>query len=88
MGLLGGLMTLLWSYASHDYRLISTATSRAFVSHTLWRSAAAPVVFIASIPIAFASPTAAEWSWLLLLVIRIVLRRRYRTIFGGEPRVQ
>jgi uncharacterized membrane protein len=88
MGLLGGLMTLLWAYASHDYRLISETTPRPFVSHTLWRSAAAPVVFIASIPIAFASPTAAEWFWLLLLLVRILLRRRYRTIFEGEPGVQ
>ena len=88
MGLLGGLVTLLWAYASRDYRLISPTTPPAFVSHTLWRGAAVPVVFLASIPIAFASPNAAEWFWLVIILIRIVLRRHYGSVLKGEPPVQ
>ena len=88
MGLLGGLVTLLWVYASRDYRLISPMTPQAFVSNRFWRSVAVPIVLIASIPIAFANPNAAEWFWLLIFLIRIFLRRHYGTTFEGPPRAQ
>lgn len=41
-----------------------------------WRVALVPLVFLASIPIAFVSPTAAELSWLSLAVLERVGRRR------------
>lgn len=86
MSLLGTLVTVLWFYASRDYRLISPTTPQSFVRHTLWRGVAVPVVFLGSIPIAFASPNAAEWFWLLIIVIRIFLRRRYGSVLKREAR--
>jgi TMEM175 potassium channel family protein len=86
MSVLGGLVTVLWAYASRGYRLIAPTTPHAFIRHTLWRGAAVPVVFLGSIPIAFASPNAAEWFWLLIVVIRIVLRRRYGSVLERDTR--
>jgi len=88
MGVLGSLVTLLWAYASYNYRLIAATTPQNFIANRLLRSGAVPIVFIASIPIAFASPNAAEWFWLLIVIIRILLRRHYGTTFEGEPRPQ
>ena len=34
-----------------------------------------PLVFLVSIPVAFASPTAAEYLWLMLLVLSLVINR-------------
>jgi uncharacterized membrane protein len=42
----------------------------------VWRLALVPLVFLASIPIAFASPTAAELSWLSIAVLERISRRR------------
>lgn len=42
-----------------------------------------PLVFLVSIPVAFASPTAAEYLWLMLLVLNLVINR---FAVGGEGR--
>jgi uncharacterized membrane protein len=42
----------------------------------IWRLASVPVIFLASIPIAYVSPTAAELSWLSLGVVERLARRR------------
>jgi uncharacterized membrane protein len=80
MGILGSLMTALWSYASHRHRFIPRGTPSQFVRHAFWRSATTPTVFLASIPIAFVSPTAAKWFWLTIVIIHALLRRHYGTI--------
>ena len=84
IAILGGLMSALWGYASHEYHLILPDTPTRFVRHSLWRSLAVPAVFAASIPIAFASPSAAEWFWLTIVLVRLVLRRRYGSIYRPD----
>jgi uncharacterized membrane protein len=39
------------------------------------RAAVTPAVFLASIPVAIASPSAAEWSWLALFAVNVVITR-------------
>jgi uncharacterized membrane protein len=84
MAVLGGLVSALWAYASHDHQLIADDTPRAFVRHSLWRSLVVPAVFAASIPIAFADPSAAEWFWLSIVLVRVVLRRRFGSIYQTD----
>lgn len=43
-----------------------------------------PVVFMISIPIAFANPTAAEITWAAILIPGLVLRRRKRLALAGR----
>ena len=70
-----------WIYATHRRRFIKANTPPPFVKHALWRAITIPAVFVASIPIAFADPHAAEWFWLMIVVVRLVLRRQYGSIY-------
>jgi uncharacterized membrane protein len=81
MCLLGCFVLAVWLYATRHHRLIKTDTPAAFVTHSLWRGATVPIVFAASIPIAFADPHAAEWFWLLIVITPILLRRQYGSIY-------
>jgi uncharacterized membrane protein len=81
MCLLGCVVLALWIYAALHHRLIKTDTPPLFVKHSLWRGATVPVVFAASIPIAFADPHAAEWFWLLIVISPVLLRRQYGSIY-------
>ena len=81
MAVLGVLMATFWLYATHDGRLIAVDTPEGLTEHTTWRAFTVPAVFLASIPIAFADPNAAEWSWLAIALVPILFRRRYGTIF-------
>ena len=83
MALLGALVSVLWWYASHGRRLVAPDTPSTFVAHSLARALVVPVVFLVSIPIAFASPSAAEWCWVAILPARLLLRRHYGSI--NEP---
>ena len=70
-----------------DYRLISATTAPIRLPHVVAQRGGTGRVHRVD-PDRARSRTAAECFWLLLLLIRIVLRRRYRTIFEGEPGVQ
>lgn len=80
MGVLGALVSVLWVYATHHHRLIAPDTPSRYVDHALWRGITVPVVFIASIPIAYASPSAAKWFWLVLVFAGILLHRQYGSV--------
>ncbi len=80
MGVLGSLNVALWSYASHMHRLIPSDTPSQFVRHAFWRSATAPAVFFASIPIAFVDPNLAKWFWLTIVIVHALLRHHYGSI--------
>jgi uncharacterized membrane protein len=74
-----GLVTLaLWLYAALGHRLISLDVSSRVILHHSLRAAAPPIVFLLSIPLAQWSPTAAEYSWGLILLVFLVLRRVFR----------
>jgi uncharacterized membrane protein len=81
MGVLGGLVTGLWVYATYHQRLIRPDTPPRFVRYALWRAATVPAVFVASIPIAFADPSAAMYFWLTIVIIRVLLRRHYGNVY-------
>jgi uncharacterized membrane protein len=83
MAMLGSLVAVLWAYASQRGRLIAENTDPGFVRHSLVRSLVVPLVFFASIPIAFADPKAAEWFWLAIPIGLGLLRRRYGSIYAG-----
>jgi len=81
MGVLGGLVSAFWMYATHDHRFIRADTPPRFVNHALWRAISLPAVFVASIPIAFGDPQAAKLFWLVIVVVRVLLRRQYGSIY-------
>jgi uncharacterized membrane protein len=82
MAILGSVLSGLWFHASRQH-LIARDTPASFIRHSLWRGLALPVVFAASIPIAFVNPRAAEFFWLTIVIWRVVLRRHYGSL---QPR--
>jgi hypothetical protein len=75
MGLTGLLLALLWSYASHDRRLIRQDVPAIAIRHLRLRSFIVPVRYIPSIPVAFVSIVAANILWLTSFVLGFVLNR-------------
>lgn len=69
-------LSWVWWYASRDPRLMDTAQvdTREFRYNEL-RSLAVPLIFLFSIGVSFFSVSAAEYSWLLIFLIRPVLVR-------------
>jgi uncharacterized membrane protein len=69
---------LLTIHAYRHHRLIDADVDPALLGHWSRRAGALPVVFLASIPVAFASAAAAQYLWLLVFVVNIVLERIHR----------
>ncbi len=74
----GFLMSLLWIYISHNHRLLLTTVTTQFIRINTWRSLIPPLVFLASIGVAFVNVLAAELMWPLAFVANIALERRAR----------
>jgi len=70
-----GLIELvIWLYAGRADGLVPTSISPAHRRYETVRLLPVPVVFALSIPVAFAAPLVAQFSWLLLVPIGRVLR--------------
>ncbi len=74
---LGTASAAIWLWASSGQRLIDPATPRDVVNHYTARVLSVPIVFALSIPIALVSTSAAQYFWLLVIVLRIIFRRRF-----------
>jgi uncharacterized membrane protein len=74
----GLAMLALWLYAALGHRLISRHISSRLIQHHSLRAAVPPIVFLLSIPLAQWSPTAAEYSWAVIILVFFVLRRLFR----------
>jgi uncharacterized membrane protein len=65
----GGTLTLLWVYATHHRRFVSSTLPSAWVEYVTLRSATGPLVFAASVGIALVNPVWGEYSWVSLFVL-------------------
>ena len=74
-GLLAGAITL---HAYGRHRLIDANIDDRDIRHWIRRSYLSPIVFLASIPVAFVSPRAAQLLWLLAIVGTFLLERFHR----------
>ena len=74
----GILQSVLWSYATRHRRLVDPQLDTQVVRIIHFRSLALPVVFAVSIPLSFVSPTLAPFSWILIVPILRIIRRRLR----------
>jgi uncharacterized membrane protein len=64
----------LWAYAVRR-RLVSEAVTPVLARHLLLRWFVVPVVFLASVPLAFVAPVLAQATWLLVLLAQAPLAR-------------
>jgi uncharacterized membrane protein len=77
---IGLVSSSMWLWASVGHRLIDPSTPREVVVHFAARALSIPVVFCLSIPVAFVSPSAATYMWLLIIPFRVLLRRRIGSV--------
>jgi uncharacterized membrane protein len=75
MAATGIVSWLLTYYAYRRHRLIDSGVDQALIAHWMRRSAALPLVFLASIPVAFLSSAVAQSMWLLVFVSTVTLER-------------
>ena len=73
LGLIGSVNTLMWSYCRR-HGLFRDDVNPGLLQYARVRAPITPAVFLLSIPIALVSPSAAEYSWLSILVISLGLR--------------
>lgn len=74
LGLIGTVNYWLWIYCGRS-GLFRDGVDPRLLAYARVRAPITPAVFLASIPLAFLSPSAAELSWLSILVINLALRR-------------
>jgi hypothetical protein len=82
----GGALTqaVLWMYLAH-MRFLDPRLPPRYVAYRLATYLRIPIVFLASVPIAIlVSPFLAEYSWGLVLLIGVILRR-YRDVANLRP---
>ena len=78
LSIVGIMLLALWVYASYKHRLIGRSMSKRIVLyHTLYM-AAAPFVFLVSIPLIYYDQTVAKVSWLMVIVIISILDSIFR----------
>jgi TMEM175 potassium channel family protein len=70
--------TLLWVYASRGHRLVDKTLDPKFVRYIAVRSLSAPMIFVASLGVAFVSPGVATFFWFSTFPVMFLLGRRYR----------
>ncbi len=79
----------LWLYATHDRRLIHRHVPDAEIRRYTWRTTIVPLIFLASIPLSYASLDAAKYAWVLIFFTRVLVAPRRppdRTSGPTKPR--
>jgi TMEM175 potassium channel family protein len=79
----GATSSTLWWYVSHTPGLLRPDTPPRYVRHGQLRALAATAVFALSIPVALWSVVAAQCMWLLLIPARMVLSRRFGSLYAA-----
>jgi uncharacterized membrane protein len=74
----GGMVLLMWAYATTGHRLISAQESAHVIRLVLLRAACPPLIFLISIGIAQFDTDLAKYSWLAIAVVMNLLSWYYR----------
>ncbi len=77
----GFLMSLLWFYISYHHRLLPKTMSSQFIRISTWRALSTPIIFLASIGVAFVSVPIAEAMWPLVFIVNAALGARSQRPF-------
>lgn len=84
MALVSTLLSGMWFYASHRHRLIDPDLDPALVRYFRLRALPTPILFLTAIPIALWNPTVAMYSWLLMPLGFVLVRRSVSTSVRDE----
>ena len=70
----GTVVLVMWLYATAGHRLVRANMDAGLIRHHTLRAASVVLVFLASIAIAQVNPSAAEFSWLTIVVFIVLLK--------------
>lgn len=72
------LLVLIWWYATTQHRLVDKDLNLLFIKGTLFGLLSIPIVFVISIAISFIDLDVAQYFWLAIIPVNILIRYKYR----------
>ena len=76
----GLVLSVLWYFISYHHQLLAKDASKRYIRANMVRFLSTPILFLASIGVAFVSVPAAMAIWYLTIVINLVIGARTHTI--------
>lgn len=72
------LLVLSWWYATNQHRLVAKDMNPLFIKGTFFGLLSIPVVFVISIAISFIDLDVAQYFWLAIIPVNVLIRYKYR----------
>jgi uncharacterized membrane protein len=72
------LLVLIWWYATKDYRLVDKGMNPLFIKGTFFALLAIPIIFSISIVISFIDLDVAQYFWLGIIPMNVLIRYKYK----------
>lgn len=72
------LLVLIWWYATKEYRLVDKGMHPLFIKGTFFALLAIPIIFSISIIISFIDLVIAQYFWLGIIPMNVLIRHKYK----------
>lgn len=72
------LLVAIWWYATHEHRLVDKDMNPLFIKGTFFGLVSVPLIFGISIVISFINLDIAQYFWLAIIPLNILIRNRYK----------
>ena len=72
------LLVLIWWYATKEYRLVDKGMHPLFIKGTFFALLAIPIIFSISIVISFIDLDIAQYFWLVIIPMNVLIRYKYK----------
>lgn len=72
------LLVLIWWYATNQHRLVAKDLNVLFIKGTFFGLLSIPIVFVISIAISFIDLDIAQYFWLAIIPVNVLIRYKYR----------
>ena len=72
------LLVLIWWYATKDYRLVDKGMHPLFIKGTFFALLAIPIIFSISVVISFIDLDIAQYFWLGIIPMNVLIRYKYK----------
>jgi uncharacterized membrane protein len=72
------LLVLIWWYATNQHRLVAKDLNPLFIKGTFFGLLSIPIVFVISIAISFIDLDVAQYFWLTIIPVNVLIRYKYR----------
>lgn len=77
LALVGYMLCILWWFVSHNHHLVKKDLSERKIKFYTIKFLVAPIVFTASIPLVYIHPTIAQFSWLFVVIVVLIVNRKF-----------